>query len=62
MSNVPDLPKQGIFKGQAPIVKIPKDKHQITNKSQFPILNDQNSFVTGTGNMYYKRPGIFGNL
>jgi hypothetical protein len=25
--------------------EIPSSKHQITNKSQIPILNDQNRFV-----------------
>ena len=26
------------------VYQIPKSKHQITNKSQIPILNDQNRF------------------
>ena len=29
---------------QSELMKIPSSKHQITNKSQVPILNDQNGF------------------
>jgi len=33
----------------APISKIPNYKHQITNKSQIPILNDQNFVILNFG-------------
>jgi hypothetical protein len=34
---------QGNFNGPR-VIKIPSSKHQITNKSQIPISNDQNRF------------------
>jgi hypothetical protein len=38
--------------------KITNHKQQITNKSQIPILNDQNSLGIDTGNMYCEKPHL----
>jgi hypothetical protein len=36
---------------EIPSLKIPNSKHQITNKSQIPILNDQNVWSAGGGSV-----------